>query len=328
MKKRILSDDEFNRVLRLKQSGTRWLKIQRETGVPRRIAKRAYEDWQRNQSFAELKESRRTVAAEVFREHIDFLIKVGKFLALHQGVPATLPSEAPQGAQIVDSLWESNVIEELQNCSMLAMPGVDVLRERRSITRQQRMLFEALQEHTRGELRWEALQEWEDAWDSCRQLYVKLGKEAVSVMQNFLSQEKGLENRIENGSRDKDAMTHIVDRLLREIWSELREDRFDPQRDIFEVIARTDNKVYVAVAGLGNSNFLTFSDRDLAEKAARLGNRVARNLLLGRNGGNVGKSLQERISKMRQAMEELADMLNPLVLRPIILRTRCELCPA
>ena len=203
-----------------------------------------------------------------------------------------------------------------------------MLRERRSITRQQRMLFEALQEHTRGELRWEALQEWEDAWDSCRQLYVKLGKEAVSVMQNFLSQEKGLENRIENGSRDKDAMTHIVDRLLREIWSELREDRFDPQRDIFEVIARTDNKVYVAVAGLGNSNFLTFSDRDLAEKAARLGNHVARNLLLGRNGGNVGKSLQERISKMRQAMEELADMLNPLVLRPIILRTRCELCPA
>ena len=51
MKKRLLADDEFNQVLKLKQAGASWLKIQREAGIPRRIAQRAYEDWQRNQSW-------------------------------------------------------------------------------------------------------------------------------------------------------------------------------------------------------------------------------------------------------------------------------------
>ena len=84
----------------------------------------------------------------------------------------------------------------------------------------------------------------------------------------------------------------------------------------------------VAIRGVGNSVFLVFHDKNLAEKAARLGNNVARSLLLGENRAIIEKSLKGSVTVMKRAIEELAEMLNPLVLRPIIFRTRCKLCPA
>jgi hypothetical protein len=328
MKKKILSDEELNRVLRLKQAGVSWLKIQHQSGIPRRIAKRAYEDWQRAQSFAELKESRRAVAAEAFREHVESLIKLGTFLAMHLDIPRTMPTETPGGAQILDSLWQLNVLGESQDQPLRGVSGIGAERERRSITRQHQMLFQSLQDHTRGELRWEVLKEWESAWDNSRQLYTDLQKEATVVVRNFLNQEQGLEKKIKNGNRRGDAITQIVETLLRRIWSGILDDKLDLQQDVFEVIAGPGGVAFVAVTGIGNSNFLTYNDKNLAEKAARLGNQAAKNLLLGENEDLIEKSLKGCIDAMRRATEDLADMLNPLVLRPIILRTRCELCPA
>ena len=267
------------------------------------------------------------MAAEAFREHVDSLIKVGTFLAMHLDMPATVPTGAPKGAQILEGLWQGDILGELPDRPRYELPGSGAERERRSITRRNQMLFQSLQEHTRGELRWEVLKEWESAWDNCRELYVKLGQEATAVTRNFLKQEKGLENEIKNGSGKGDAVTRIADTLLGGIWPGIRDDKLDPHRDVFEVIARPDGKADVARVGVGNSNFLTFVDKNPAEKAARLGNNVARNLLLGESRDLI-ESLRGHINTMRQGTEELADMLNPLVLRPIILRTRCQLCPA
>lgn len=40
------------------------------------------------------------------------------------------------------------------------------------------------------------------------------------------------------------------------------------------------------------------------------------------------ESLRNEVRKMEKATGELREMLNPVKLRPMILRTRCELCPA
>lgn len=170
MKKRELSDDELNRLLRLKQSGFSWLKIQREYGIPRRIAKRAYDDWQREQTFTELKESRRTVAAEAFRDHVASLIKLSTFLAMHLDILRTIPTESLSGAQFLDSLWQMNVLGEPQDSPSWGLSETGAEREKRLVIRQHQLLFQALQDHTR-ELRWEVLKEWEDAWDNTKHLY-------------------------------------------------------------------------------------------------------------------------------------------------------------
>lgn len=268
------------------------------------------------------------MAAEAFREHVDSLIRLGTFLAMHLDIPAAVPTQAPNSAQVLDGLWQANILGQLQDHPLQELLGSGAERERRSITRQHQMLFQSLQDHTRGELRWEVLKEWESAWDNCRQLYVELRKEATSVIRNFLNQEQGLENKIKNGSGKGDAITQIVETLLGTIWPRIRDDKLNPHVNVFGVIPGPGGTAHVAVLGIGNSNFLTFIDKNLAEKAARLGNQVAKNLLLGESKDLIEKSLRGNINAMRRATEELADMLNPLVLRPIILRTRCELCPA
>jgi len=325
MRRRLVSDDEINSVIRLKQLGASWLKIEEKTRVPRRTAKRAYEDWQKEQTFAELKESRREVAAEAFREHVNSLIKLGRFLAMLD-IPIGVPTAAPDAAQFLDRLWQSNILGDVEYYQLpQGSAGTD--RESRDISRQNRMLFESLREHTRGQVGWQALKEWENAWDNCRPLYARLQKEATKVVQNFLAQESDLEKRNRTANQGVDALTQIVDALLRAIWSGILEDTLDSERDLLETIGRRGGDTDLTRTGVGNSTLLVFSDKNLAERTAHLGNQAAKNLLLGDNKSIID-SLKKDISAMRRATEALAEMLNPLVLRPVLLRTRCNLCPA
>jgi hypothetical protein len=328
MKKRLLADDEFNQVLKLKQAGASWLKIQREAGIPRRIAQRAYEDWQKNQSFVELKESRRTVATEAFREHVASLISVGTFLAMNLDIPGTISADSPSGAQIVDNLWQKIVLGEAQDQTLQQLSGTQAERVSRSITRQHQMLFQALQDHTRCELRWEVLEDWEMAWNQSKQYYAALRKEAAEVMGNFLRQENGLEKKINSGNRKGDGVTQIAVTLLGVIWTRILDGKLDLQPDIFEFQEGPRNEFFVAIRGDRDSVFLTYHDKNLAEKTARLGNNVARSLLLGEKKDIIEKSLRGSVAVMKKAIDDLAEMLNPLLLRPIIFKTHCKLCPA
>lgn len=47
MKKIEVSEIELDKILKFKGEKASWLKIERETGIERRIAKRAYEEWNR-----------------------------------------------------------------------------------------------------------------------------------------------------------------------------------------------------------------------------------------------------------------------------------------
>jgi hypothetical protein len=194
------------------------------------------------------------------------------------------------------------------------------------------MLFQSLKDHTRGDLRWEVLEQWEGTWDECKSEYGKLEEMVSAVVKNFLYQEKGLEKNIKQGNQSNqkgDAVLQVVETLCQRIWSGILSNKLESDPNVFGVIAGPNKDVFfVYLIGMGNSNFLTFANRDLAEKVARLGNNAFKNLLPRENEDPIVKSLKVKINRIRRVNEELADMLNPLVLRPIILRTRCDLCPA
>jgi len=65
----------------------------------------------------------------------------------------------------------------------------------------------------------------------------------------------------------------------------------------------------------------------LIEEVADVCSKAADTFCRG-HSAHIVSDLGSEVSQMRQAIDELNDMLNPLVLRPIILRTRCKLCPA
>ena len=68
-------------------------------------------------------------------------------------------------------------------------------------------------------------------------------------------------------------------------------------------------------------------DKELIEKVIALCN-AALETLLKEDTLELVKKLCDEVHKMRKAMDELAENLNRLVLYPILLHTRCSLCPA
>jgi hypothetical protein len=87
MRRRHVSPEELAMIIRLRHENASWLKIQRETGVPRRIGQRAYVQWGRSQASEELKEARKDVAAQAFREHMDSLVTLATSFVMNLEVP-------------------------------------------------------------------------------------------------------------------------------------------------------------------------------------------------------------------------------------------------
>ena len=75
MKKRGLSPIELKKIVELRQFNAPWTEIEKETKVERRIAKRAYDEWETDQKMQEQEKVRFRVAAEAFHEHVNSLIR-------------------------------------------------------------------------------------------------------------------------------------------------------------------------------------------------------------------------------------------------------------
>ena len=321
MRRRFVSDKELNQIVKFKQAGASWLMIQQETGVPRRSAKKAYEDWQQNQSVEELKAARVNVAGELFREHLNSLIKLARFLADHLTIPSS-PIDTRKADTFLSGLWETDIIGQLEHQRRLETDS----RERGHIARQNRMLFTSLQEHTHGKVQWQVFNEWRQAWDNCVQVLAELHKEARKMLGNFLNQDKGLLNKIHVVSKEE-AMERMVQGVLHLIWTSILADGPGGAFPLAQALQRPDG-TFDVVFGKGHlSLYLIFTQENPALQATRICNGAVKNLYIGENEGMV-EMLASDIHQMKRAIEELDEMLNALVLRSMIVRTRCELCPA
>jgi predicted esterase YcpF (UPF0227 family) len=70
-----------------------------------------------------------------------------------------------------------------------------------------------------------------------------------------------------------------------------------------------------------------FTEKELIESLIALCDKALEKLL-NEDTVSLVKQLYDEVHNLRKAMDELAEMLNKLVLYPIILYTRCDLCPA
>ena len=68
------------------------------------------------------------MATEAFREHVTSLIGVGTYLAMNLDIPQTITAESPNGEQIVDSLWQANVLGEVQDQTLRQLSGTQAER--------------------------------------------------------------------------------------------------------------------------------------------------------------------------------------------------------
>lgn len=320
MRRREVSNDELNQVIKLKEAGASWLKIQQKIGVPRRSAKRAYEDWQRSQSMEELKEARVNVAGEAFREHINYLIKLAEALVSALHVPEMLRG-LDNADEALNQLWKRNIQGELE---LSQKPGTIEIGH---VVRRNRMIFKALQEHTREKVRWEALEEWKRARDNAAEHSKELQLEVTEVITNILNNQPGLKERIKTAIGGNDVTKKISDGVRETIWRGIFT-RKPEQVHVWEGTSLVSKGRVEIRFYKGDSRMkLDLNDLKLAEEAKSACRWAVNNLQKG-NKADLVSRLAVEVHRMQDITEELEESLDALLLRPMILRTRCELCPA
>ena len=328
MKIKELTYEELEKVIRLKQIGTSWLKIEHETGISRRTAKRAYEKWERSQSLQELKDARKEVAAVEFRYHIESLKSLAVFLAINSSVPS-FPNMT-NAELFFSQLWQQDILQRFSHTDQpLQLKKWDT----QFSFRENELLFQSLQDHIRGEEgRWSALERWKEACNNSAKVLDKLRKESRVVVTNYLKleQETNLLQIIEEESRERNPVERMAEAVLNAIWRDILEDKLG-QNLVQMMLGGGGSQCMVRV---GYETFFLFNaptdttlDTTLAQKVTHICNLAVTNLEKGEKSDMV-KLLQNEVRIMKKASEELREMLNPVKLIPMILRTRCSLCPA
>ena len=320
MKKRELSPIELKEVVELRQLGAKWTEIEQETKVERRAAKRAYEEWERDKKMKEQEAARFRVAAEAFHEHLNDLIRLAESLVSALHVPEMLRG-LDNADEVLDRLWMRNIQGELE-------PSPTSSDERERVARRNKMLFKSLQEHTREKVRWEALEDWKQARNNAVQYSKELRLEATEVIRNNLNNCLGLEKRIKTTIGANDVTEKISDGVRETIWRGILTGKPDQMHVLKGSSVITEGRVWLEFyEGDSDTKLDLNNDVELAKEALSICRRVVTNLREGTKSDLVQR-LTDEVRRMQDTTEELEESLDGLILRPMILRTRCDLCPA
>lgn len=326
MQKVKLTNEKLKEVIKLRKGGAKWLQIQKETSIPRHIAKREYENWERSQSLGELGKARTVVAAEAFRDHINSLIAIAEALTNHLRLPA-VTDRTLIADKFLEQLWKINII------STVIFPGVSGKREKNDPLRNHRenqMLLKALVAHTSDTVSWQNLDIWKKSWNECLCVELKLREEALKMIDKYIATEESripsLTNDIKEGSVYYLPFDRMADAIIVHILHRLLRNENDEVAHKATKMCKVDETFHVIHSDT-DSIILKFNQANLAEVVESVCNRVAKELFV-KYEQDVVVSLRIGLRTMMQIKKEFEEKLEPLLIRPAILRTHCDLCPA
>ena len=315
MKKAELSPIELKKVVELRQLGTTWTEIERETKVERRAAKRAYEEWEGDKKMKEQEAARFRVMAEAFHEHLNDLIRLAEALINHLSLPSG-PNDARSAEEHLSNLWEKGILESTR----YGLSQADRQRQIRSTKRLNLMIFKALQDHTHEKVRWQALDEWKKAWDTCKGALEKLREEANEEVRNLINQKPSLKEEVKRRiMEERDTVGRIISDVSWVVWWAGRGSK---QVEKFEYRAKKGQVVAYFADGTYDIGH-RLSEASLGPDMVAVCKLAFKTLCQSFSD----KSIAEMLHAMEEKIEEIDDALDPFILRPLLLRTRCELCP-
>ena len=318
MKKRELSPIELKRVVELRQLGARWTEIEQETKVERRAAKRAYEEWERDKKMKEQEAARFRVAAEAFLEHLNDLIRLAESLVIALPVPKILRG-LNNGDEVLDQLWIRNIHGEVE-----WFPTSSDGKER--LVWRNKMLFNSLQVHTREKVRWEALEEWKQARNNTVKYSEDLRLEATKLIGKILNKQPDLKKRIETAIGGNDITEKIADGVRENIWRDILIGKPE-QMHVWEGTSLVGRgHVELRFYDGDSDTKLDLNDVELAKEVLSMCRQVVANLLEVKS--DLVQELTDEVSQMKDRTRELEESLDGLVLRPMMIHTQCDLCPA
>ena len=329
MKKIVLSHNQLEQVLNLHEKGISWVKIEKETGIARRIAKREYDEWSAKQSQRQLEDARKEVAAQEYRLHLALLSWMAEFLLDSLVIPDPL-TDLRRADEVISQFLE---IDFYQDQPTFATQLGNRQRDKR-IVRMNELLFKSLRDHTERKVPWQALDVWKEARNECVKDIENMKKEVHEVFAGILKQEQEpkVKAKLNKGYMNSGVMENIKSGILIHMWLTGvmgKNSQVTAMKGVSLTKKGTGWIVFHENAPVETN--VTFdrespSDNELlAREVADVSKWAIKNLLQGKE--DLIEKVKKVVHKMQESTDRLEATLNPLVIRPIILNTRCDICP-
>ncbi len=330
MKRQELSASQIEDVMRLRDRSASWLGIEKQTGIPRRIAQRTYFESLQKRTAEKLSAVRKELAKEDFQEHRKLLLDMAMQLVSLTTIPG--PGEPSSflfetDAQVrLSQIWQKDRwVDSLFDGILLIPPSGPSQQQKRQVERRNRLLFNSLRVHTKGRKCWRALDDWRSAWEGCRDELERLKNEIRDSIEVILSGTGSRQGNLREG-KTKLGVDEISSELFLMIKQSLLGSSARPvpgtalggQGDYTTSKRRTPNTINIMEGALP----VEFSE--LPREVRRGISRVIKE----RHSSDTAGQLRKNIAKVRKAALEIEESLDPVELSPLILATRCELCPA
>jgi hypothetical protein len=327
MKKIVLLNSQIQQVVELHDKGISWVKIEKETGIARRIAKRAYDEWIVKQSQRQLEDARKDVVAQEYRIHLDLLSQMANLLIDSLTIPHPL-TDLRRGDEVMRQFLSNDIYQDLP---LFRLRIGNEQREKRVI-RMNGLLFKSLCDHTERKAPWQVLKLWKETRDSCVKDIGEIKEEIHTVFTNILKQKPKLKEQLDKFYMKSSVIENVEKGILINIW-------------LNSILGVKSEVVAMKSAGLLNEGIgwvvfhknasegtnVTF-DRESPDDNERLAMEVSdvskwtiTNILKSKS--DLIQIISGEVTRMQESVIQLEAVLNPLVLRPIILNTQCDICP-
>lgn len=322
-----MSDSQLEQVLNLREKGISWVKIEKETGIARRIAKREYDEWLAKQSQRQLEDARKEVAAQEYRLHLALLSQMAEFLLDSLVIPDPL-TDLRRADEVMSQFLEKDIYKNQPSFEL----RLGAQQRDKRVVRMNELLFKSLRDHTQRKVPWQTLDVWKEARNDCVKDIENIKKEIDEVFTNILKQESKVKAKLDKGYMNSGVTENIKKGIQINIWLS----------GIIGVNSQVTAMKGVSLIRKGTAwvvfhenapeeTNVTFDREDpgenelLAREVADASKWAVENLLTGKR--DLIEKMKKEVHKMHESSGRLEATLNPLVLRPIILNSQCDICP-
>jgi len=329
-----VSDKQRDEIVSLRQKRTKWTEIHKITGIDRRTAKNIYEKWERNSSVEELRKVRKEVAADEFRTHMKSIVQLAVSLVSNLNVPRSI-YDIKNSEEFFIWFWDQNILQRdspsnfQSDVDSSAFGQNFNIRDLRIYLDEKKLLYKSLRAHT-GKDVWNILDnDWKNATDKCAEKVLQLQAETGELVDNYFKDANapGFLKKVKRATKDNDPAKTITRAIVNGIWRLILQDM--KKEPLFETEPYSDTILTIKLQfGDGTSEqlfTLDGTDRQyLAGKITQQCNSAIRILTLQ---PKTVQELRVEVDNIKKASDTLREKLNPLKLSPMILQTRCDLCP-
>lgn len=308
-----VTDDQARRMVELHRQGESISAISRIVGCHRQTVK-AYLAGRRGDILAD--EVRKQLLTDELQRHLNEVTEFAVSFKSRVIRPESL-GEDRDAAAVFEPLLGNGLPQGLDSDSQRARRG------QRQLERQGKMLLMSLREHNRDQGWWRAYEEWQEAWNTCRDTFRELRREADEEVPNRINKNPSLKAEVERqiseerSSRGRGVMERLEEGVLSGVWGAGTTGK--PSRFKGE-----DNHITVV---LEDRRYYDFGYRSnevsLVPDMIEVLKLSYETLYQSFND----KSIPEMLHRIDEKIEVIDDALDPFILRPLLVRTRCKLCP-